>query len=86
MGRTTSYNLGDDLDAFISDKVASGSFKNASEVVRTALQRMLDEERKEEALLSALDLGLRSKRAAPGVSERVRAKVAEAMRKRNGAR
>ena len=53
----------------------SGTYASASEVLREALRRMADEERKEQELLAALDAGLASRRAKPGVWERVHAKV-----------
>jgi antitoxin ParD1/3/4 len=75
MARTTSFSLGDELDEFVREKVDSGAFSSASEVLREALRRMADEERKERVLLAALDTGLASRRAKPGVWDRVHAKV-----------
>jgi antitoxin ParD1/3/4 len=75
MARTTSFTLGGDLDDFVRDLVHSGAYSSASEVVREALRRMADEERKEQELLAALDAGMASRRAKPGVWERVHAKV-----------
>ena len=43
---------------------------------------MADEERKERELLNALDAGLASPRAKPGVWERVNARVSRAKTKR----
>ncbi len=43
---------------------------------------MAEEERKERELLAALDAGLASRRAKPGVWERVNAKVRRAQAKR----
>ncbi len=78
MARTTSFSIGKDLEEFVREKVDSGAFNSASEVVRQALQRMADEDRKETALLAALDAGLSGRRAKPGVWERVDAKVRRA--------
>lgn len=75
MARTTSFSLGDDLEKFVREKVDSGAFPSASEVLREALRRMAEEERKERVLLAALDAGLASRRAKPGVWDRVEAKV-----------
>lgn len=75
MARTTSFTLGEDLEEFVREKVDSGAFSSASEVLREALRRMLEEDRKERELLAALDAGLESRRAKPGVWDRVDAKV-----------
>ncbi len=82
MARTTSFTLGKDLEAFVREKVDSGTYSSASEVLRDALRRMAEEERKERELLIALDAGLASRRAKPGVWERVNAKVRRAQAKR----
>jgi antitoxin ParD1/3/4 len=80
--RTTSFTLGEDLDAFVREKVDSGAYNSASEVLREALRRMADEERKERTLLAALDAGLASRRAKPGIWERVDARVRRTQKKR----
>lgn len=82
MARTTSFSLGKDLEEFVREKVDSGAYSSASEVLRDALRRMAEEERKERELLAALDAGLASPRAKPGVWERVNAKVRRAQAKR----
>ncbi len=82
MARTTSFTLGKDLEEFVREKVDSGAYTSASEVLRDALRRMADEERKERDLLAALDAGLASRRAKAGVWERVNAKVRRAQAKR----
>jgi antitoxin ParD1/3/4 len=82
MARTTSFTLGKDLEEFVREKVDSGAYSSASEVLRTALSRMAEEERKERDLLAALDAGLASRRAEPGVWERVSARVRRAQPKR----
>ncbi len=82
MARTTSFTLGKDLEEFVREKVESGSYSSASEVLREALRRMAEEERKERDLLAALDAGLASRRAQPGVWERVNAKIRRAQAKR----
>jgi len=82
MARTTSFTLGGDLEEFVREKVDSGAYSSASEVLREALRRMADEERKEQELLAALDAGTASRRAKPGVWERVHAKVRRATTKR----
>ena len=82
MARTTSFSLGSDLEDFVRDQVDSGAYSSASEVLREALRRMADEERKEQELLAALDAGTASRRAKPGVWERVHAKVRRVQAKR----
>lgn len=82
MARTTSFSLGEDLEAFVREKVDSGAFSSASEVLREALRRMAEEERKERDLLAALDAGLASRRAKPGIWDRVNAKVRRTQVKR----
>lgn len=72
MPRTTSFSLGPELDAFVAEEVERGGYASASEVVREALNRLADEKRKEAAVLAALDGGLASGRARPGVFARVR--------------
>ncbi len=82
MARTTSFTLGRDLEKFVREQVDSGAYESASEVLREALRRMADEERKERELQAALEAGLKSGRAKPGIWERVDAKVRRAAAKR----
>jgi antitoxin ParD1/3/4 len=82
MARTTSFTLGSDLEAFVREKVDSGAYSSASDVMREALSRMAEEDRKERELLSALDAGTRSRRAKPDVWNRVDAKVRRSQSKR----
>ena len=62
----------------IAAKVASGDFANASEVMRTALRLLERDEREHEqkmaALRTAIDQGIASGVAEPGVFARVREK------------
>jgi antitoxin ParD1/3/4 len=74
MAKNTSVILGDHFEAFIAEQLEGGQYTNASEVVREALRYMQTQKRKEKAVLEALDAGLASKRAKPGVFARVRAK------------
>jgi antitoxin ParD1/3/4 len=82
MARTTSFTLGSELEGFVREQVDSGAYPSASEVLREALRRMAEEERKERELHAALDTGLASRRAKPGVWERVGAKVPRRQSKR----
>lgn len=54
MAKTTSFNLGDHFEQFISTQIKSGRYGNASEVVRASLRAMEQEEQKLEALRQAL--------------------------------
>jgi len=51
---TRNVNLTDELDRFVREKVKSGRYENASEVVRSALRSLDHEERHFEAKLIAL--------------------------------
>jgi antitoxin ParD1/3/4 len=51
---TRNVNLTDELDRFVLEKVASGRYENASEVVRAALRTLGREEELYEAKLAAL--------------------------------
>ena len=82
MARTTSFTLGKDLEQFVREKVESGAYSSASEVLREALRRMASEERKERDLFAALDAGLASRPAKPGVWKRVSARARRTHAKR----
>jgi len=51
---TRNVNLTDELDRFVLEKVNSGRYENASEVVRAALRNLDREEREFEAKLAVL--------------------------------
>ncbi len=51
---TRNVNLTEELDRFVLEKVQSGRFKNASEVVRAALRSLEREEQEHEAKLTSL--------------------------------
>ena len=74
---TRNVSLPDKLDQFITAKVDSGDYANASEVMRHALRLMEREEQEFEqkmtALRAAINEGLASGIAEPGVFERIRA-------------
>jgi antitoxin ParD1/3/4 len=78
---TRNVSLPEKLDQFITAKVASGDYANASEVMRTALRLLEKEEREYEekmaALRAAIDKGLASGIAEPGVFERLDAYIEE---------
>jgi antitoxin ParD1/3/4 len=78
---TRNVSLPEKLDQFITAKVESGDYANASEVMRTALRVMERDEREYEeklaALRGAIDEGLASGIAEPGVFERLDAYIQE---------
>jgi antitoxin ParD1/3/4 len=73
---TRNVNLTDELDRFVLDKVKSGRYENASEVVRAALRTLERDEQQYEAKLAALrtaiDEGDASGIAESNVFERAR--------------
>jgi len=60
MGKNTSMLLGDHFEQFIQQKVDSGRFSSASEVVRNALRMMEAEDLQKKALNKALASGQKS--------------------------
>ena len=75
---TRNVNLTPELDTFISSKVDAGLYANASEVMRAALRLLEREEREHEekmrALRAAIEKGVASGIAPPGVLSRIRKK------------
>ena len=73
---TRNVNLTDELDRFVLNKIKTGRYENASEVVRAALRTLEREEQehaaKLTALRSAIDEGDASGVAAGDVFARVR--------------
>ena len=74
MAKTTSMILGEHFEAFIQQKVSSGEYSSASEVIREALRAFEREDEKERAVLGELDRAMASRRAKPGVFDRLRKK------------
>lgn len=76
---TRNVNLTNVLDQFIVEKVKSGRYENASEVMRAALRALEREEQEYEAKLSALrsaiDAGDSSGIARGDAFRRVRTKI-----------
>jgi len=76
---TRNVNLTPELDRFVEEKLESGRYENASEVVRAALRTLEREEREYEvklaALRAAIDEGDASGIADGDVFERVRQKL-----------
>ena len=57
MAKNTSILLGDYYENFIADKIRSGRFSSASEIIRTALRDFEQEEIKRQNLIEALEIG-----------------------------
>jgi len=75
---TRNVSLTPELDRFVATKVEAGMYANASEVMRTALRLLERDEREYEekmaALRAAVDKGIASGVAKPGVFSRMRKK------------
>ena len=73
---TRNVNLTDELDRFVSTKIKSGRYENASEVIRAALRSLEREEQEFKAKLAtlraAINEGDASGIARKGVFSRVR--------------
>lgn len=60
MRKNTSISLGEHFEQFIMDKVKSGKYSSVSEVIRSALRLLENEEKKEKELIKALEKGEQS--------------------------
>ncbi|MDO5615590.1 MAG: type II toxin-antitoxin system ParD family antitoxin [Cruoricaptor ignavus] len=60
--KNTSVSLGNYFDQFVSSQVATGRYKNISEVIRAGLRLLENEESKVIALKTAIQEGLNSPR------------------------
>jgi antitoxin ParD1/3/4 len=60
MPRTTSITIGEHLDRFINDMIESGRYGSTSEVIRSALRLLEEQELRNNALRDALEEGIRS--------------------------
>jgi antitoxin ParD1/3/4 len=83
---TRNVNLTEELDSFVSSKIESGRYENASEVVRAALRTLEREEQEFELKLAALRTAI-DEGDASGVAEgdsfaRVRQKLKLPRKKR----
>jgi len=58
--KTTSVALGPHFEEFIQTSILSGRYNNASEVIRSGLRLLEDQEQKMTALRSAVEEGLNS--------------------------
>jgi len=60
MNRNTSVSIGDYFDNFIQNRISTGRYKNASEVVRAGLRLLEEEENKIIALRASIQEGIES--------------------------
>jgi antitoxin ParD1/3/4 len=60
MGRNTSISLGNHFEDFVDEKISTGRFKNASEVIRAGLRLLEEEETKIVRLKNAISKGIES--------------------------
>lgn len=58
--RNTSVSLGTYFEKFVENKISQGRYKNASEVIRSGLRLLEEEENRIATLKSALQEGLDS--------------------------
>ena len=65
MPRNTSVSLGDHFTEFIDQRIASGRYDSASDVVRAGLRLLEEHETRVDALREALIEGERSGAATP---------------------
>lgn len=65
MANNTSISLGDHFSGFVEDRVESGCYSSASEVLRAGLRLLEEHEAKVEALRNALLEGEQSGPAIP---------------------
>lgn len=61
MAKNTSILLGEHFERFVNEKISSGKFASVSEVIRTALRLLENEENRYKALMEELEKGERSK-------------------------
>ncbi|WP_373495815.1 type II toxin-antitoxin system ParD family antitoxin [Aquiflexum sp.] len=60
MNKNTSISLGNYFDQFVKNKIDEGRFKNVSEVIRTGLRLLEEEESKVVVLRKAIREGIES--------------------------
>jgi len=60
MNRNTSISLGNYFDDFIQNRLSSGRYKNASEIVRAGLRLLEEEESRIQSLKRSIQEGLDS--------------------------
>ena len=60
MAKNTSILLGEYFENFVSEKISSGKFSSVSEVIRTALRLLENEENRYKTLIKELEIGEKS--------------------------
>ena len=60
MSKNTSITLGNHFEDFIQNRISTGRYKNASEVIRAGLRLLEEEEDKVTALRQAIQEGIDS--------------------------
>jgi antitoxin ParD1/3/4 len=75
VGKNTSFSLDEHYSAFIADEVASGRYRSASDVVRSALRLLEDRETQLRAVREALIIGERSGSSTPFDFDAFRARM-----------
>lgn len=81
---TRNVNLTTELDRFVTAKVKSGSYENASEVVRAGLRALERDEREYAAKLAGLRKAIDEGDASGVASGDVFARVRKSLRRRRG--
>lgn len=72
MPKNTSFILGDHFDSFVRERVGSGRYANATDVIRSALRLLEERESRVDALRAALIEGENSGLAGPLDMERIK--------------
>lgn len=65
MPRNTSVTLGDHFDEFVAEQIKQGRYQSVSEVVRSGLRRLEDDEIKREQLRARLEAAEQSPAVEP---------------------
>ena len=60
MSKNTSITLGNHFEDFVQNRISTGRYKNASEVIRAGLRLLEEEEEKVSALKQAIKEGIDS--------------------------
>jgi antitoxin ParD1/3/4 len=60
MAKNTSILLGEYFESFVNEKISTGKFSSVSEVIRTALRLLENEDNKYKALVKELEIGEKS--------------------------
>ena len=69
MPRNTSVILGEHFDGFVSEQIRKGRYQSVSEVIRSGLRRLEDDENKRLQLLAQLEASENSPAIAPASAD-----------------